>query len=410
MPTLTKRAIDAILPSEHEVFVWDNLLPGFGLRVKPSGARTYIVQYRNAHGRTRRLALGRHGPVTPDQARRLARQALGQIATGADPAADRKAKRRLVTVAEFAERYLAEHARVKKKPSSVRTDELTLRLYILPRLGSLPLEAVARADVARLHHELRDKPTSGNRVVSLLSKMMNLAELWGLRPDHSNPTRHVRHYPENKRRRFLSGEELARLGQTLEQGEQLTLAERPALDAIKLLLLTGARCGEILTLRWEHVDRERWVLRLPDSKTGAKEIPLGRAAQQILRRIERTTSPWVIPGRDPRAALVNLNKAWRRIRKHAEIEDVRLHDLRRTAASAGASVGLSLETIGQILGHTQAATTKRYAFLFDDARREAAERMSAWLAQALRKKPALRVVGGAHGGAGSARFGISDPQ
>jgi len=233
---------------------------------------------------------------------------LGQIAAGGDPAAERKARREVLTLAQFAERYMSEHALVKKKASSARSDELTLRLYILPKLGALPLAAIARPDVARIHHELRDKPTSANRVVALLSKIMNLAELWGLRPDHTNPCRHIRHYSESRRRRFLSGEELARLGHALEHGEQLALADKPALDAIRLLLLTGARCGEILNLRWEHVDRERWVLRLPDSKTGAKDIPVGRAAQLVLKNIERTTSPWVIPGRDPRAALVNLTR------------------------------------------------------------------------------------------------------
>jgi integrase len=402
MAALTKRTVDAIQPAERDVILWDDALAGFGVRVKPSGVCTYIVQYRNAHGHSRRHTIGRHGPLTPDAARRLARQLLGQIAGGADPTAERKARREVLTLAQFAERYMVEHALVKKKASSARSDELTLRLYILPKLGALPLAAIGRPDVARIHHELRDKPTSANRVVALLSKMMNLAELWGLRPDHTNPCRHIRHYPESRRRRFLSGDELARLGHALEHGEQLGLADKPALDAIRLLLLTGARCGEILNLRWEHVDRERWVLRLPDSKTGAKEIPVGRAAQLVLKNIERTTSPWVIPGRDPRAALVNLNKAWRRIRKHAEIEDVRLHDLRRTAASAGASAGLSLETVGQILGHTQAATTKRYAFLFDDAKREAADLMSARLADAMKARPALRVVRGGQSAPGEA--------
>ena len=239
---------------------------------------------------------------------------------------------------------------------------------------------------------MRETYCSANRTVALLSKMFNLAEKWGLRPDGSNPCRHVEKYPERKRRRFLSDEELARLGATLEAAEREAVELPSIVAALRLLVLTGARMGEVLSLRWEHVDRVRGVLRLTDSKTGAKEIPLGNAALDVLDGIKRTTSPWVIAGRDPKKPLVNLNKAWRRIRERAGLEDVRVHDLRRTAASAGASAGLSLETVGQLLGHTQAATTKRYAFLFDDEKRAAAETMSARVAQGLRGKPGADVV------------------
>lgn len=377
---LTKRSVEALpIPSDGEHFEWDDDLPGFGVRVYPSGRRAYLVQYR-MRGRTRRMLLGPHGVLTVDEARRRARTALGRVAEGIDPAAVRDEERKSISVAELADRYLAEHAEVRKKPASLRNDRLLLRIHILPKLGKLPLEAVSRSDVAALHHALRATPTTANRAAALLSKMFNLAERWGLRPDGSNPCRHVERYREKVRRRFLTREETAKLGEALDRIERDGLETREVAAAIRLLLLTGARVGEILSLRWEHVDTETRCLRLPDSKTGAKEISLGRAAFQLLMDLKRSDSGYVVPGRDGDAPLVNLNKAWRRVRARAGLHDVRLHDLRRTAASAAASIGLSLETVGQLLGHTQVATTRRYAFLFDDAKREAAERLTDRLA------------------------------
>lgn len=377
---LTKRSVEALpLPAGSEHFEWDDELPGFGVRIYASGRRAYLVQYR-VRGRTRRMLLGAHGVVTVEEARRRARTALGQVAAGVDPAATRDEERRSISVAELANRYLAQHAEVRKKPNSLRNDRLLLRLHILPRLGKLPLDEVSRGDVAALHHALRATPATANRTAALLSKMFNLAERWGLRPDGSNPCRHLERFRENIRRRFLSREETARLGEALDWIERDGSETRHVVAAIRLLLLTGARVGEILSLRWEYVDSETRCLRLPDSKTGAKEIALGRAAFELLMSLGCSESGYVIPGRDGDAPLVNLNKAWRRIRARAGLHDVRLHDLRRTAASAAASIGLSLETVGQLLGHTQVATTKRYAFLFDDAKRDAAERLTDRLA------------------------------
>jgi integrase len=369
--------------------VWDDELAGFGVRIYPSARRFYLVQYR-ANGRTRRIALGAHGVVTVDEARRRARALLGRVAAGEDPAQLVAEERQVSTVSELAERYLTQHAEVRKKPSSLRNDKLLLRVHILPRLGPAKIAAITRADVAAIHHTLRRTPTTANRAVALLSKMFNLAERWGLRPDGSNPCRHVEKFREKSRRRFLSRDEIARLGKALDASAERESSS--AVTALRLLLLTGARVGEILALRWDQVDLENGCLRLPDSKTGAKEVSLGSAALDVLASLDPSASPFVIPGRDDDAPLVNLNKSWRRIRKHAGIDDARLHDLRRTAASAGASVGLSLEAVGQLLGHTQAATTKRYAFLFDDARRDAAERLSARIAADLKGSPVVSLV------------------
>jgi len=402
VPKLTKRVVEGIAPDPSRIVnAWDSELRGFGVRVFSSGRRGYVLKYRSG-SQQRWLRLGDHGDITTDEARRRAQKRLGEVADGRDPAVEmrleRLARERLdaeekqaralaalaVTVEDLSARYLERHAVPRKKPSSLRGDRWLLDRYIVPALGRLKVEEVTRAYVTALHDSMRATPHAANRARALLSKMFNLAEKWGVRPDGSNPCRHVEKYPETMRRRFLTDDELRRLGDVLDAVERDRAETLSAVAAIRLLLLTGARMGEILRLRWEHVDRRACCLRLPDSKTGAKEVPVGRAAIEVLDAIERTTSPWVIAGRDPSHPLVNLNKAWRRIRKLASLDDVRIHDLRRTAASAGASVGLTLEAVGQILGHSQTATTKRYAFLFDEAKREAADAMSERVAAGLR--------------------------
>jgi integrase len=241
---------------------------------------------------------------------------------------------------------------------------------------------VTRADIATLHHSLRKKPTAANRVLALLSKMFNLAERWGLRADGTNPCRHVERFPERPRDRFLSDDELARLGGVLREAEEGGLASAEAVAAIRLLLLTGCRVSEILGLRWEDVDVERRCFRFADSKTGAKRIPLNSAAISVLDGLARR-SVWVIPGRDLSEPLVNLAKPWDRIRELAKLDDVRLHDLRHTHGSSAAGAGLSLHLVGALLGHRQPATTARYAHLADDPVRATSEAIAERVATAL---------------------------
>jgi integrase len=380
MPKLTKRMVDAIRPGEAESFVWDDEPPGFGLRVLPSGRRSYLIQYR-AKGRTRRLVLGPHGVLTPELARDKAIRLLADVRGGADPSAERKAERTRPTVAELAKRYLSEHAEPKKKPSSAASDRRLLDKKILPALGHVRVADVTRAEVTRLHHQLRKVPIEANRMLALLSKMMNLAERWGLRPDGSNPCRHVERYRERKVERFLSPAELARLGEALADMERERSETASVVAAVRLLAFTGARRGEILRLRWEHVDLAAACLRLPDSKTGAKTIRLNAPARQVLAGLEHR-SEWVLPTADGREP-VSLSQPWGRIRTRAKLDDVRIHDLRHAFASIGVSAGAALYVIGGLLGHTQAATTQRYAHLSDDPLRAASEVIGARLAAAM---------------------------
>jgi len=382
---LTKRVVEAIVvpPGKVETIVHDTSPRGFGVRVKATGTRTYFVKYV-VGGRTKRFAIGQHGELTLEQARASAERILGEIRDGADPSAERAAERKAESFEELAERYLDQHAKARLKPAGAADARAALNTYVLPIIGRHKLADVTRADVTRLHHSMRAKPIRANRVLALLSKMLNLAEKWGLRPDGSNPCRHVERYRENKRERYLNAEELKRLGAVLRAAE-LERTEWPTfVPFLHLLMLTGCRRDEIRTLRWEHVDLEAGLLRLPDSKTGRKDVNLPAAARQILAAMPRKEgNPFVIWGAVEGKPLIDAKRSWKRIRESAKLEGVRLHDLRHTHASYAVSGGLPLPIVGALLGHTQPQTTQRYAHLHRDPLRDASEKVGAVIAAAL---------------------------
>lgn len=382
---ITKRTVDGIdPPTSGEVNLWDSEVPGFSLRVRSSGSKVYVVEYRNRANRKRRVTLGVHGRLTVDQARDLAREIFAAVARGEDPAEERQESRSAPTLSDLAARYLEQHAAPKKKPSSAAADERVLRLYVLPNLGRRKVEEIRLKDMADLHNAMRAKPIQANRTIALLSKMFNLAERWGLRPYGSNPCRGIDRFREKRRERFLSAAEIARLGTVLDAEEP---TEPFIVLAIRLLLLTGARRNEVLTLRWSDVDFERAALRLPDSKTGAKVIPLGPPVLALLAAAPRLEdNPYVIPGRRTGGRLVGLHRPWVAIRERAGLGDLRLHDLRHSFASIGAAAGLGLPILGAILGHRHPATTARYAHFDDDPRRAAAVRISNEIASALNNR------------------------
>jgi integrase len=222
----------------------------------------------------------------------------------------------------------------------------------------------------------------------MISKMFNLAEMWGLRPDGSNPRKHIKKYPEEKRERFLSPSELKRVGEVLREMEQEGIELPSSIAAARLLMLTGCRLGEIMTLKWDHVDIAGKALRLPDSKTGAKVVHLGKPAVEVLEKIERVDgNPWVIVGAKPGARLTDLQPFWRRVRARAGLKDVRIHDLRHTFASTAVASGQGLSMIGKLLGHTQVQTTARYAHLAADPVKTAADQVAGSIAAALNQDP-----------------------
>ena len=255
------------------------------MKVTPKGVRVYVLQY-SFGGRSRRVTIGRHGELTVEEARRKALGLRAAVANGADPAGVRATDRAVPLLAEFAQRYLSEHAAVKKKPLSLAADERNLRNHITAGHGQAEGFGHHRADVVRFHQSMKAKPGAANRCLALLSKMFNLAEKWGIRPDGTNPCRHVEKYPERSLERFLSLAELARLGAALREAEEK--GEHPSvIGALRLLTFTGCRRNEILTLRWEHVDLAGGCLRLPSSKTGKRVVPLGAPALAVLAALPR---------------------------------------------------------------------------------------------------------------------------
>lgn len=376
MPKITKRLVEAAKPQDKDYIICDDDLAGFALRILPSGRRSYIVQYRIGN-RYRRMSLGAHGVLTPEKARRMAFKVLAAVKDGEDPAGERSRARKACTVKELAERFDQEHISVRLKQGTATEYRRNLRRFILPALGRLKVADVTRADVAKFHHDLRHIPYQANRNLEVISKMFSMAEMWGMRPDGSNPRLHIKKYPEEKRERYLSQKELSDLGSVLNEAEEMGVDDIYAVSAIRLLIFTGCRLNEIMSLKWTEVDFANSCLRLSDSKTGARVVHLGPPALDLLKNLKRQPkNPWVICGKIPGTNRKEIQKFWQRIRKRAGIEDVRIHDLRHSFASNAVAQGMSLPMIGKLLGHTQVQTTARYAHLAADPVKAAASSVS----------------------------------
>ncbi|MGB5830962.1 MAG: site-specific integrase [Thiohalocapsa sp.] len=442
MARLTKRRIDAAIYTgidNARCMLWDDDPPGFGVRVFPSGKRSFVLSYR-VNNRKRLLTIGAYGALTLEQARKAARAELARIETGGpDPLEERKRAARSETVADLCAAYLERYAKPHKK--SWPDDERRINARILPAWGSLKARAVRRTDVAALHSIIgtkEGKPYEANRTRELVGKMFELARRWGHVPeDHRNPAQGIDDYKEHKRDRWITPEELPHLAAAINAE-----SNQSARFALWLYLLTGARKSELLQARWDDLSFERAELRLSDTKAGRTHyIPLSGPALALLREIPRQPgNPFVLPGRGPRGAtqeakatqpapLVNISKPWTRVRtaatlarwreepevaklidrlteagaskksKHAAkdwtpaptlaeireaaaaasldlppaIDDVRLHDLRRTVGSWLAQAGNSLHLIGRVLNHSNASTTQVYARFGEDTVRAALE-------------------------------------
>lgn len=368
---LNKSTVDALLPRATDYVAWDSSLPGFGVRVYPSGVKTYILHIR-VRGTQHKARLGRHGVVTAEQARLDARLRLADLQRGISRP-DRSPPPR-ATFAELAAKYLAEHAATRKKASSQRLDRTNLRLHLMPRLGPLPLDTITTVDVLALHHAMHETPTVANRCLSLLATMFGLARRWGLVVG-DNPAAGVEPYRERRRDTMLTAAQRRRVLERLDTFAYDRLALPSVLAVIRVLMFTGARPGELLRLTWDRIDWGMRLIRLADSKTGPKVLYLNDEALATLAGLPQT-SAWVFPGRGGKQPLVNVTRTWRRIRDLAGLpKGTRLYDLRHTFASVAAEHGESLPMIGALLGHTQYATTKRYIHLLHAPVAEAAKRV-----------------------------------
>ncbi len=396
---ITKRTVDGTKSGRRDAFVWDTQVKGFGLKVTPRGKKVYVLQYRLAGRQTpKRFTIGSHGsPWTPDQARAEAISLLGRVKEGFDPARERQDAKNELTLSELCDQYLEEGCSTKK-PSTIATDTGRVERHIKPILGRMLVKDVTPNDVRRFMNaiargktaaDVRTKPrgrarvTGGKgtatRTVGLLGGIFSFAIAEGLRSD--NPVAGVRRFPDNTGQRFLTAKELARLGKVLA-AEQ---AENPlAVAATRLLIFTGCRKTEILSLRWSSVDFDHGCLRLRDSKSGEKVVMLGAPALEILAGIPRIDDgPYVLPATRGGGHFVGLPKAWVRIRNKAKLVDVRLHDLRHSFVSVGVSAGLGLPIIGKLVGHSDPRTTQQYAHIADDPARSAAEKISGSIAAQL---------------------------
>lgn len=390
---ITKRVIDALTPECARYTVWDAQLKGFGVRVAATDTKTYVVRYRTIGGADRLLQIARHGVITAEEARERAAAVLAQVASGGDPQLTKFERREELTMAGLCDLYMVEGTALKKA-STLQIDKIRIARHIKPRLGRMKITDITRRDIERLMVDvglghIRGEATphtrggvhAAARTVGLLGGIFTFAVERGLLK--ANPTRGVKRYKDNRRDRFLSPAELARLGDVLTRLE--TDGGDPRhLNIIRLLALTGARKNEIARLRWSEIDREQGLLRLADSKTGAKIIRLGTAALELIEGLLPNDSTWVFPDRrHPDRPIGNLDWAWVGIRKRAGLDDVRIHDLRHSFASAGLAGGEGLPLIGKLLGHSHIATTSRYAHLADDPLRAAADRISERVAASL---------------------------
>ena len=374
--TISRRTVDRLSVDKDTVY-WDRELSGFGVRVYASGRKVYVVQTR-AQGRSRRVTVGRHGVISAEQARGRAALIIARIKSGEAAVAAPKPAAKGPTVAELAERYLTEHIDVRCKASTAYRVRLVLRRHILPEFGELPAEAVEREQVWALRNRLHRVPSMANHAVNTLSAMFTMGETWGVVAEGINPCVSVARYRIRRRERFLTEAEFTRLGRVLSEMETKGEITSRAAAAIRLLMLTGCRCMEILSLRWDEVDLERNELRLRDSKTGPRTVPLSPPAARVLaNRPRERGDAWVIPGRTQGEPLTSIDTPWRKLRKAAGLEDVRLHDLRHSFASRALALGENLPVIGKLLGHTQVQTTARYAHLAQDSVKEAAARIAA---------------------------------
>jgi integrase len=381
---ITKRVVDALKPG---VLVWDagkGSTAGFGVRQQRRD-KIYFLKTRIG-ARQRWFTIGKHGTWTVNKARREARAIQGEIDRGHDPATVRDADAKVPTIKKVVERFLEEVEAKRRKSTAAQYRDLLERLAV-PELGNHKIRDVHFRDIASLHYKHRNMPITANRVIAVLSSMFSWCERHGLRDRDTNPASGVEKFKEKARERFLSSRELGRLGIALARAERKQTETPWVLAAIRLLIFTGMRRNEVLTLRWQDVNTEMAMLSLPDSKTGARPIYLSAPALAVLASVPRMAkNPFVIAGSKPGQHLINLRKPWTRICKVARLRGVRLHDVRHSYASIGVSGGASLPIVGKLLGHTKGATTERYSHLLADPVRAANEAIGNQIAAMLQGK------------------------
>ena len=376
---ITKKLVDEVKPQNLATIVWDSEISGFGLKVTPAGRRVYFLYYRTRSGQQRRPTIGIHGSLAPEEARKIARTWLAQVAAGIDISEERRTNRAAITVAQLADRYLSEYAHLHKKPRSVATDRANIENHIIPLIGRIRVDQLRRPDIERVLLGVREGKTArrlpaqprgrrivrggqgiANRTIALLSKMLACAIGWELIA--VNVAQGIRKFKEYRKDRFLEAAEVGRLLAALEAANNDQSESLYAIAAIRLLLLTGMRSSEVLGLRWGQVDGGRACLRLDDTKTGRRVIPLGSQAMAVIQSVPVGAEEQLVFQSAVSGRLLALTRPWHRIRAAAVIDSgVTIHTLRHTFASWSVMGGHTLAQVGAVLGHKSAQTTLRYA-------------------------------------------------
>lgn len=401
MAKLTKSIIDNLKPGEPDYFVWDDLLPGFGVRVWPTGRKVYVVQYRIGI-RTRRVKVGNHGALTVEQARKEAKGILGDVARGEDPQEDRLTRRKSLTVKELCDNYLAVADRglimgkggKAKKTSTLYTDRGRIERHIKPLLGIKLVCDVTQADVSRFIRDVASGKTAviekterkrgkaiveggigtAARTAGLLGGILSFAVSDGVIA--FNPATGVKRPADKRRQRRLTFDEFRKLGKALIAAKANAETDQ-GINGAWLLALTGCRLGEIENLKWSEVDDEGCCFRFEDSKEGASVRPIGRSVFDLLATVEREeANPFVLTALRGEGAFGGLPGAWRRIVKRAELEGVTPHTLRHSFASVAGDLGYTESTIAAMLGHAAGSVTSRYVHHLDSVLVAAADKVA----------------------------------
>ena len=400
MTKLTKKLVDDLKPKADRYFIWDGQVAGFGCRVTPGGVKSFVVDYNHA-GRRRRMSLGRYGALTVDQARKLALEKLGHSALGTDPMTARDQQRADITVNELCDRYLIDGV-AHKRETTIKTDVSNIDSHIRPLIGNKRVRDLDEADIRRFYNDTsqgkskkteKAKPRgvrrirgglgTANRALAVLSAILSYAISNGFRDD--NPARNVKPAKLEAREQFLTSEEIKRLSDLLTNLEKSGEANPYAIAQIRLLLLTGARRGEIANASWSNLNPETQMLLVPRGKTGRRYIHLSAAAMEILNSLPQH-SDWIFPARSGNGPYQGLPREWRRIREMAGFPTLRIHDLRHTYASLAVQGGTSLYLVQALLGHSSPKMTQRYAHLADDPVASANDQIGQKLADLMAQK------------------------
>lgn len=402
----TKTALEKLEITGNRYSLFDDDLKGFAVRVGSKGDKAFYYVYRAGKGRgapLKWLRLGSFPTISVDRARTLAKEKAAVVTLGADPAQEQNDAKKAPLMREAFELFRQEHVAAKLKKTTNKLYNSLIDQNILPVLGKMKVREVEHRHIAKLHHSLRETPYAANRTFAVISKFFSWAEKNGYRARGSNPALGVEKYKEHKRINFMGAEELSKIGDAVTALEQnwnnrqamLERKEKPpkgmavitpqAANVLRLLCLTGARAGEILSLRWGYLDMDMRLARLPDSKTGFKVLHLPRPALEILNTIPEH-SDWVFPGGRGNGHMTEVHHAWRLVCKEAGLTGWRIHDLRHAFASVAVNSGHSLPQIGALLGHSQTSTTQRYAHVAENPVHTVAEDAASKIDAALRAK------------------------